>query len=31
MIGWPELGVIVFILAAIWFVQWLKGQSDGPL
>lgn len=29
MIGWSELGVIVFVLGAIWFVQWLKGGIDG--
>ena len=29
MIGWPELGVVVFILLAIWFVRWLKGETDG--
>lgn len=29
MIGWPELGVVVCILLGIWFVRWLKGESDG--
>lgn len=29
MIGWPEIGVVVFILLGIWAVRWLKGETDG--
>lgn len=28
MIGWGELGVIVFVVGAIWFVQWLQRSTD---